>query len=100
MEAPACLCEKCGCATTAKVVLFRQNISYLYERRETVFCGRACLRCMTTMFWKFTLTTMLLTWFGVMGMILGPLYIVINCTEYLSALVGLALQRGHPAART
>lgn len=89
MPTEAHQCEVCGAPTRSKVVFLRQNISYLWGRQETTFCGRACLRCMTKLFLVFTSKTMVLTWFGIVGAALGPLYILMNCFEYLSAVFGM-----------
>lgn len=86
-------CEVCGVLTRAKIVCLRQNISYLWARQETVFCGRACPRCLTRMALSFTFKTLLLTWFGVVGVAVGPLYILFNVYEALSALGGVAFAR-------
>ena len=84
-------CDRCRRPTWARIVFFRQNISYLWGREETTFCGRLCLRCMTRIFLKFTLTTLLLTWFGIIGVAIGPIIIVMNLTEYVGALLGVVL---------
>lgn len=86
-------CERCGGPTRAGTVFFKQNISYLVARREETFCGRACLACMTRIFLKFTLTTLLLTWFGIVGAALGPCYIIANIGEYILAVARMAVGR-------
>lgn len=85
-------CKICGQGTDATDVYFKQNISYFFERREKTFCGCACFSCMTKMFLKFSLTTLLLTWFGIIGSCLGPCYIVGNVYEYGAAVSKLMLK--------
>lgn len=68
----------------------RQNISYLYARQEKNFCGRLCLGCLSRTYLQFSGTTLLLTWFGIVGAALGPCFIIMNSLEYLGALSGLA----------
>lgn len=88
-DTPPPCCEQCGCPTHTRIVLFRQNISYLVARQEKHFCGRLCPACMTKTYLKFTATTLLLTWFGVIGAALGPCFVIMNSVEYLMALTTL-----------
>lgn len=85
-------CGHCGQTRLTRPVLLRQNISYLSGRQERMFCGDLCLRCLLPQWWRYTIPTLLLTWFGVMGMIVGPWYIVLNTTETLTAAAGLLCQ--------
>lgn len=89
-------CDRCGrngagFPVTAPVLL-RQNISYLWGRQERHFYGALCGRCLLPQWLAYTGPTLLLTWFGVVGVIVGPLYILFNTTETLRAAACLMMQ--------
>jgi hypothetical protein len=85
-------CELCGREKSVALVTLKQNVSYLVGRSERRFSGRLCLSCMTMRFLQFELVTAVGTWWGLIGSILGPYFLLINILEYLSG--GFEIARG------
>jgi hypothetical protein len=78
------LCVRCGCAGSTAFVTFRQNVSYFFRRRQREFSGRVCLGCMTSEFLHAEFVTMIGTWWGIIGAILGPFFLLANLFDYLA----------------
>lgn len=76
-------CKLCGKFKKVQLCFFKQNVSYVYERREKTFCGYLCFTCMTKIYFNFTIKTLFGTWWGLIGAFLGPVYIMNNTIEYL-----------------
>lgn len=76
-------CQKCASAELSRYSEFRENISYIFRRQEKDYCGYLCFRCMTLTYAEHTIKTLLFTWFGVIGIVLGPIYIIGNTYTYL-----------------
>src|ERR1700722_13490506 len=74
-------CERCERTKITTLVTFKQNVSYFFQRQE--FSGRVCLGCMNQEFLKFEFVTLVGTWCGIIGCLLGPVYILTNLLEYL-----------------
>lgn len=77
-------CDLCGGITATAHVTFKQNVSYFFRRQEKEFSGRVCFGCMTAKFVKSESVTLLGTWWGIIGCLLGPVFILMNLLEYLS----------------
>ncbi len=75
-------CKICGRTAATQLVFFKENISYFVGRSERTFCGYACFGCVTKTFAAFELRTLLGTWWGVIGVLVGPPYLVSNIAEY------------------
>ena len=78
-------CKRCGRTGYTQHLVFKQNVSYFFARKERQFSGDLCFSCASRTFAKFELTTLSLTWWGLPGFWLGPLYIVHNLEEYITA---------------
>lgn len=72
------LCQSCGSKEHVQKLMFCENVSYFFERREKIFEGYICSSCMGHIFFIYTKTTVVGTWFGVTGIFLGPIYILSN----------------------
>jgi len=83
-------CDQCGREKSVALVTFKQNVSYLFQRSERKFSARLCLSCMTMRFLQFELVTAVGTWWGLIGCILGPYFLLINILEYLSGSFEIA----------
>jgi hypothetical protein len=79
-------CDRCGCHKKVVHSSYRKNVSYLVQRQEMTADGNYCPSCNYKIFWRFTLTTIVGTWWGMIGAFLGPIYIVQNLYNYSRAL--------------
>jgi len=78
-------CSRCGRTKYTQHPVFKQNVSYFFGRKERQFSGDLCLSCASRTFVRVELTTLFGTWWGIIGYWLGPLYIVHNLVEYITA---------------
>jgi hypothetical protein len=78
--------EHAVCAVQGKRQLF-------FERRGSEISGDLCFPCITKTFAGFELTTLLFTWWGIIGAILGPIYLIANIVDYTSACLAFAFKR-------
>ncbi len=83
-------CQLCGQMKPTLQVSFDKNISYFYERRTEHFIRFVCHRCMTSTFVSYELTTLLYTWWGIIGMFLGPPFLLGNLYEFVRHSVSFA----------
>ena len=80
-------CVVCVRSRMTVWVLFKENKSYFYERLEREFSGYVCCSCMSKRFAEFELKTMLFTWWGLIGMVVGPAYLLGNLLDYLWRMI-------------
>ena len=78
-------CDRCGYHKRLFRSEYRSNVSYIFRRQEQEIDGNYCMSCNTHLFVRFTLTTFIGTWWGIIGMILGPIYILKNIFNYVRA---------------
>jgi hypothetical protein len=78
-------CRRCGRTRYTQHLNFKQNVSYFFGRKERQFSGDLCFTCASKTFANVELTTLFGTWWGTTGFWLGPLYIVHNLAEYVTA---------------
>jgi len=78
-------CSRCGRTKYTQRPVFKQNVSYLFGRKKRQFSDDLCFSCTSKTFARVELTTLFLTWWGIIGFWLGPLYILHNLVEYIIA---------------
>ena len=88
-------CAICGVSGPTKYVQFYQNIGMLVARRTISVKQHLCRNCIDRCFRSFTLTTLVLGWWGTISLFITPLILVNNCARYLTAL---SLERPSPLA--
>jgi len=79
-------CQHCGIDATTKYVEFYQNIGLLFARRQVEVKGNLCRRCIGKFFRSFTLTTLILGWWGLISFCVTPFILLNNVVRYLLAL--------------
>ena len=85
-------CSRCGRTEYTQHLVFKQNVSYFFARKERIFSGDLCFFCASRTFASVELTTLFWTWWGIIGFWLGPLYIAHNLVEYIIATFPLRPQ--------
>src|SRR5262245_26468998 len=78
-------CSRCGRTAYTQHLVFKQNVSYFFGRKERELSGDFCFSCASTTFANFEITTLFGTWCWAIGFWVGPLYIVHNFEEYIIA---------------
>jgi hypothetical protein len=81
-----CECQNCGQVRNTQHCLFKSNMSFFFTRFNKEINGHFCIWCTTTKFFTYEVSTLCLTWFGIIGALVGPVYILHNIAEYVEAL--------------
>ncbi len=75
-------CKLCGRPRLTQYVHLRSNVSYLFQRRESHLSGFLCFSCLNRSFALYEVKTLLFTWWGLIGIALGPLFLLDNLVQY------------------
>jgi hypothetical protein len=78
-------CQECGVEAPTKQLELIQHIGAVVIRFEKSVKGRLCSKCIEHYFWKFTLVTVALGWWGVVSAIFTPIVLLMNLMAYRSA---------------
>lgn len=90
-------CAVCSRVKATLWIEYSENISYFFERRVRKFEGFVCMPCMTKRFLEYELKTLLFTWWGVIGLVVGPAYLLANLVEYTRRSATFVWYRDRPA---
>ena len=77
-------CQSCGIAAPTRRVKLRQNIGALVLRFPRSVEGEMCRKCIDQYFWKYTLTTLFLGWWGVISFFCTLAFIPMNIAAFVS----------------
>jgi hypothetical protein len=78
-------CQMCGRHAPTKQVRFMRNIGLLVIRFPRTVDGMLCRRCIDDTFWKFTMITLFLGWWGVISFFYSLVSIPLNIVNYVGA---------------
>ena len=56
------------------------------QRSPTPVPGNLCRPCISECFWRYTLVNLTLGWWGMISMVLTPIFLVNNAIHYIGAL--------------
>jgi hypothetical protein len=76
-------CQKCGADAPTRQVVFSQNIGLLLIRFPSSVSGEFCKRCIHRFFWKMTLTSLVLGWWGIISFFSNIFIILGNIGTYV-----------------
>ena len=79
-------CEFCGERAPVTAVHYRQNTGMLIMRQSREWAGDACRTCGLRWFWKSTLHTFFLGWWGTISFIVTPFFILGNLHSLVKTL--------------
>jgi hypothetical protein len=79
-------CQVCGSVRQTSPVTFHRNIGMLVARQTRSIQGNMCKTCVGKKFWDFTLKNIVFGPWGVISLIVTPIYLVTNTVSYISAL--------------
>ncbi len=80
------LCQVCGVEAPTKKVTFYQHMGAIVLMFTKTMKGKLCKSCINKTFWKFSLMTLFLGWWGVISFFLTPLVLLNNFIRYLFCL--------------
>lgn len=74
----AIVCQACGLEVPNRYVEYDQNIGAFHIRFYRTYRGYFCRRCNHRFFWKSSLITLGIGWFGLVSMFVTPAYLLGN----------------------
>ena len=77
------MCQVCGRFGPVQKVLFIQHIGAIVLMFHKRIHGSMCRSCIDRLFWEYTLTTLVLGWWGVISFFLTPCNLIHNVVRYL-----------------
>lgn len=80
-------CQHCGKNADLKKIKFYKNIGMLVQRQYQTIEGKFCRKCINEYFWDFTLTTLILGWWGTISFLVTPFYLLNNVGRYLYSFI-------------
>ena len=80
------ICQNCGIEAPTRHVAFYRNIGLLIMRMQASCQGDLCKRCIHRRFWSFTLVNLTLGWWGVISLIVTPVFVLNNLVRYIGCL--------------
>jgi len=83
-------CQFCGNMRQTTPVTFHRNIGMLVARQTKSLKGNLCKTCVKKNFWDFTGKNLLFGPWGMISLIVTPVYLVTNTVSYVSALQKLS----------
>jgi hypothetical protein len=84
-------CVSCGRRAPLRDAYFCMNIGAIVLRFTWTHQGPTCASCIHGTFWKYTLTTLLVGWLGVISLFLAPIIILGNLFVYATIFLGRPL---------
>ena len=78
-------CQVCGNMRQTALVRYQHNIGMLVVRQTRYIQGNMCKTCVTKKFWEYSGKNLLLGPWGIISLVLTPVYLVTNIIAYASA---------------
>jgi len=78
-------CQICGSMRQTSLVKFHRNIGMLVARRTIAIQGQMCKTCLGKKYWEFMGKGLLLGPWGMISLIVTPIYLITNTVSYISA---------------
>ena len=78
-------CQVCGNMRQTSPVTFNRNIGMIVLRQTRSISGNMCKTCLSKHYWQFTGLNLLLGPWGMISLIVTPIYLVTNTVSYVSA---------------
>jgi hypothetical protein len=79
-------CQSCFRYVPTRNVILYQNIGAIFVRFSKNVEGNLCKDCISNIFWKFTPTTLILGWWGIISFFVTIFYLLKNIGVYLASL--------------
>lgn len=78
-------CQLCGSVRQTALVQFRRNVGMLVLRQTRTIHGYMCKTCIGKTFWKFEGLNLLLGPWGIISLIMTPIYLITNIVAFAGA---------------
>ncbi len=77
-------CQVCGTMRQTSLVKFHHNIGMIVLRQTRSIEGNMCKTCMRSKYWEYMGKNLLLGPWGIISVIVTPIYMVTNTVTYVS----------------
>ena len=78
-------CQVCRNARQTTPVTFHRNVGMLVARQNIVLKGSMCKTCLKSKFWEFQGKGLLFGPWGMISLVVTPIYLISNTVAYVSA---------------
>lgn len=78
-------CQSCGSMRMTSPVTFHRNIGMLVARRTIRLQGNLCKTCVGKRYWEFMGKNLILGPWGMISLVVTPIYLITNTVSYVSA---------------
>src|SRR5215470_11137758 len=78
-------CQICRSVRQTADVTFHRNVGMLFARQNITLKGAMCKTCLKSKFWEFQGKGLLLGPWGMISLIVTPIYLITNTVAYVSA---------------
>lgn len=78
-------CQVCGNMRQTSPVTFHRNIGMLVVRQTRSIQGNMCKTCLGKKFWDFTVKNIVFGPWGVISLVVTPIYLITNTVSYMAA---------------
>jgi hypothetical protein len=78
-------CQICRSMRQTAQVTFHRNVGMLLARQNITLKGTMCKTCLKTKYWEFQGKGLLLGPWGMISLVVTPIYLITNTVSYLSA---------------
>lgn len=82
-------CHMCGEMRQVKYVAFHRNVGLLVQRQTHSIKANFCRSCLHSSFWECTWKNLLFGWWGMVSVVVTPIYFLMNLSVYVAALYKL-----------
>jgi hypothetical protein len=79
-------CEACRVRPARRYVVYREIMGAFIVFFTTTVRGDLCQTCIHRLFWRVTIVTLLLGWWGVISFFLTPVFVFLNLLYYIGLL--------------
>lgn len=79
-------CQACRNVRLTRAIVFRRNVGMVVFRRAYAIRGNLCKSCISKYFWEFEGKNLLFGPWGIISLIVTPVYLAGNFFTYLSAM--------------
>ena len=84
-------CQRCGQMRQVKYVAFHRNVGMLVQRQTHSIKANLCRSCLHNSFWEYTYKNLLFGWWGMISVVVTPIYFLMNLGVYMAALYKLRI---------
>ncbi len=78
-------CQVCRSMRHTAQVTFHRNVGMLFARQNITLKATMCKTCLKSKFWEFQGKGLLLGPWGMISLIVTPIYLITNTVSYVSA---------------